>query len=195
MGVRKRRTADESRSIILEVAAKRLREHGLDGLNITGVAEEAGISHATLIHHFGSVAGMRDALADKLILSLVRDIVEAVSARVPPTELTHTLFDTLAKGGHAKLLAWRAVESPRGPEDLGPVAELFGRLLEKTKEMIDVDTDADARQTIYLVASAAIGHGLVGNVLANVLGMPAEEVEGFPRWMNARLNAKSREMI
>ncbi len=69
MSIRRRRTAEESKTIILEVAAKRLREHGLEGLNITGVAEEAGISHATLIHHFGSSGGMRDALADKMTLA------------------------------------------------------------------------------------------------------------------------------
>jgi AcrR family transcriptional regulator len=184
---RRRRTAEESRTIILEVAAKRLREQGLEGLNITGVAEEAGISHATLIHHFGSVGGMRDALADKMILALVRDIVDALGSRVPPSELTQHLFDTLSEGGHAKLLAWRAVERESKRGDLAPVAELFSRLLESSREVIDVDNDADLRQMIYLVACTAIGHGLAGNVLAGMLGMPSEELDGFPKWMNARL--------
>ena len=77
---RRRRTADESRANILDVAAKRLHEYGLEGLNITGVAEEAGISHATLIHHFGSSGGMRDALADKMTADLIQDLMAAFDA-------------------------------------------------------------------------------------------------------------------
>lgn len=187
MAVRRRRTAEQSRSIILEVAAKRLRSLGLEGLNITGVAEEAGMSHATLIHHFGSSGGMRDALADKMTLALIRDLVEALDARVPPNELIKNVFDTLAAGGHAKLLAWRAVEGSGNSGDLGAVTELFRRLMETSRQVLDVDTDAEVRQMIYLVAIAAIGHGLAGDVLATVLGMPAEELEKFPQWMNARL--------
>ena len=65
------------------MAARRLREHGLEGLNITGVAEEAGISHATLLHHFGSSGGMRDALAEKMTYDLIRDLLAAMDAKVP----------------------------------------------------------------------------------------------------------------
>ena len=187
MSNRRRRTAEESKSIILEVAANRLRRHGLEGLNITGVAEEAGISHATLIHHFGSSGGMRDALADKMSLALIRDLVEALDARVPSSELIQNVFDALASGGHAKLLAWRAVEGSGGPADTTEVAELFKRLLTAIREVLDVETDAQARQMIYLVAIAAIGHGLAGEVLAQLLGMPGEELEQFPSWMNAKL--------
>ena len=164
-----------------------MREHGIEGLNITGVAEEAGISHATLIHHFGSSGGMRDALADKMTLALIRDLVEAIDARVPPSELIKNVFDALAAGGHAKLLAWRAVEGSGSSNDMSAVTELFDRLLQTTRQVLDVDTDSEVRQMIYLVAIAAIGHGLAGEVLASLLGMPEEELGGFPDWMNARL--------
>ena len=40
---------------------------------------------------------------------------------------------------------------------------------------------------IYLVAIAAIGHGLAGGVLAQLLGMPDDELEQFPDWMNTKL--------
>lgn len=187
MAVRRRRSAEESRSIILEVAARRLREHGLEGLNITGVAEEAGLSHATLIHHFGSSGGMRDALADKMTLALIRDLVAALDAHVSPDKLIKNVFDALAAGGHAKLIAWRAVEESGEHSEVGAVTELFGRLLQTARQVMDVDTDAEIRQMIYLVAIAAIGHGLAGGVLASLLGMPEEEIAEFPNWMNSRL--------
>ena len=106
---------------------------------------------------------------------------------MPRRELIQNVFDALAAGGHAKLIAWRAVEGTDKPE-LDAVTELFGRLLKTTRQALDAGTDAEARQLIYLVAIAAIGHGLAGDVLASVLGMPDEEVEGFPDWMNGQLN-------
>ena len=55
---RRRRTSEQARAAILEVARQRLGEHGLDGLNVVDVARDTGISHATLIHHFGTADGM-----------------------------------------------------------------------------------------------------------------------------------------
>lgn len=101
MVTRVRRTPEEAKANILEAAERRLREHGLEGLNVTAVAQEAGISHATLLHHFGSVDGMREALADQMFLSLIKDIVDAVGAREPPDKVTQRLFKTLSEGGHA----------------------------------------------------------------------------------------------
>ena len=132
--------------MVLEVAERRLREQGLDGLNITGVAEEAGISHATVLHHFGSVAGMRNALADKMILALISDMAEAMSSRVPPQELIQNLFVTLAEGRHSTLIAWRAIENRQGPTDPNLVADLFGRMLGSARETLDVSDESDARQ-------------------------------------------------
>ena len=184
MAVRKRRTAEESKSLVLQVAARRLREAGLEGLNITGVAEEAGISHATLLHHFGSSSGMRDALADKMTEDLVEDLVAAFDARVPTVELTRNVFAALAEGGHAKLLAWRAVEGDGdGEADLSAVTELFARLMKTTQDALGLEDPKEVQKLIYLVAIAGIGYGLAGNVLAAALGMSDGDIDAFPEWM------------
>ncbi len=190
MTVRKRRTAEESRSLILEVAARRLRDYGMEGLNITGVADEAGISHATLIHHFGSTAGMREALAEKMTLDLISDLVSALGENVPPSELIGNVFDALAAGGHAKLIAWRAVDAGDGSaqRDLSDVASLFERLLATSAEVLQPDTQEELRRMIYFVAVAAIGHGLAGDTLSRMLGMNAEERDAFPAWLSKRLS-------
>lgn len=187
MSVRRRRTAEESRAHILEIGAKRLRDLGLDGLNITGVAEEAGISHATLIHHFGSSGGMRDALADKMTRSLIEDLVDALGANAPPAALIQNVFEALASGGHAKLLAWRAVEGSGNAQDPSQVAALFAKLLDTTRDVLEVEDEAQARRLVYLVAIAALGHGLAGGMLAGLLGMSDAEIEDFPDWVSAKL--------
>lgn len=186
MAVRRRRTAEESRSLILDVAARRLRGQGLEGLNITGVAEEAGISHATLIHHFGSSGGMREALADKMTRDLIEDLVEAFDARVAPVELTRNVFSALAEGGHARLLAWRAVEG-RGSQDVTAVATLFDRLLDTTQKALGADSRDHVKRVVYLVSIAAVGYGLAGKVLAQALGMDEDEVAQFPEWMTEHI--------
>ncbi|MEM9624245.1 MAG: TetR/AcrR family transcriptional regulator [Pseudomonadota bacterium] len=186
MAVRRRRTADESRSLILTTAAERLRIYGLEGLNITGVAEDAGISHATLIHHFGSSGGMRDALAQKMTLDLVQDLVVALDAKVSPSELARNVFAALSEGGHGKLLAWRAVEGGSG-QDFSVVREMFGKLLATTQKVLEVDTREDLQRIILLVATAAIGYGIAGDTLCDLLGMSEETVDGFPQWVTAQI--------
>ncbi len=185
--VRKRRTAEESRNLILETAAQRLREKGLEGLNITGVAEDAGLSHATLIHHFGSSGEMREALADKMTADLVADLVAAMDAQQPPAELSTRVFTALAEGGHARLLAWRAVEGSGGVRDADAAKALFKQLLDRAQAALDIDTEAQMRMTIFFVAAAAIGYGLAGPMLAEVLDMSDAELRAVPEWVTEHL--------
>ena len=186
--VKRRRSADEARAHILQVAASRLREHGVEGLNIKGVAEAAGISHATLIHHFGSSAGMREALAQSMTAELLQDLVVALESNVSPESLTKDVFVALAEGGHAMLLAWRAVEAPEKAELSEAVTDLFDQLLGSAQGALEIDSRADLQRVIMLVATSAIGYGIAGGVLAQVLGMDPDTVESFPAWMTERIN-------
>ena len=198
MSSRRRRTAEESRAHILDVAASRLREFGLEGLNITGVSGEAGISHATLIHHFGSSAGMREALANKMTSDLIQDLVGAIDARVPASQLTRNVFSKLAEGGHAKLVAWRAVEASDAGADDAPergqhreeTQALFQNLLARLEDPLSVSNSTEVRQVIFLVAIAGIGYGLAGNVMASLLNLSEEDLTAFPDWLTEHLQVK-----
>jgi AcrR family transcriptional regulator len=185
---RRRRTAEESRALILETAAQRLHDHGLEGLNITGVAEDAGLSHATLIHHFGSSGEMRAALVEKMTQDLVTDLMAAFDAKTPAPDITHNVFRALTEGGHAKLLAWRAVEDESRPRDMERTKQLFAALLARTQAALGIDTEQNMQRIILLVATAAIGFGLAGGVLADLVGMSEEDVEDFPRWVTAHIS-------
>ena len=65
---RVRRSPEEARAMILAIAGKRLADHGIRGLNIKDIAQDAGINHGTLLHHFGSAEGMRTALLTNLTI-------------------------------------------------------------------------------------------------------------------------------
>src|SRR5688572_5204467 len=64
---RVRRTAGAAREAILDAAEKRLAEGGPAGLRIQEIARDVGISHPTLLHHFGSRAALVEAVVDRAL--------------------------------------------------------------------------------------------------------------------------------
>src|SRR5450432_3158548 len=51
---RRRRTSDEARAAILDAAERRLVSSGPAGIRLQEVAADVGVSHPTVLHHFGS---------------------------------------------------------------------------------------------------------------------------------------------
>ena len=177
---RVRRSPEEAKSLILKVAADRLAEFGLEGLNISGVAKDAGISHATVIHHFGSTAAMREALLQQMTRELLSDVVEALNHQEPPEQILSRLFATLSKDGHGKLLAWRAIEQQEAPDGSNS-GDLFQSVIAALSEQ--GSSSEDARQIVYLVALAAMGQSISGDVVSALVGMSQDDVGQFPAWL------------
>lgn len=195
---RVRRTAAQAKALILETAARRLKDQGLDGLNLTGVADDAGISHATIIHHFGGSEEMRRALVTHMTAALLTDVVTALQQEVPPVELCQNLFQAITENGHARLLAWLAVDSGNTmaspSEDIQtlfaaviqtvaddlhrPHAETDGKMTPPCPEELD-----RARNIVLLIASTAIGLGISGDALSVLLGMSPDARQAFPSWL------------
>jgi AcrR family transcriptional regulator len=164
-----RRTPDAAREALLAVARARLLEHGLDGLKIADVASAAGMSHATLIHHFGSSAGMRRALVERMANDLLTEFLHVLEAHPPSSErrgeMLGKLFDTLANERHAQLFAWIALEAADTPEP-SPVAADTEELLERFVDRIVGQRDLPApdrehaRFGVVLAVTSAIGLGI-----------------------------------
>lgn len=191
---RRRRTPEQARATILEVARQRLGEHGLDGLNVVDVARNAGMSHATLIHHFGNTDGMRRALVSYMTSRLLRDVIGALQGGSPqPLIVLKDLFAALSQSGHAKLLAWLAIGDSelRKTLDSPPaeVMELFAELVDVLANQLPeaLEREPAARRMVYLVATAAIGYGVAGALLPRVIGLAREDAEAFPEWLGLQL--------
>ena len=176
--MRKRRTADEAKQLILNTAECRLREMGLRGLNIMGVAKDAGMSHATLIHHFGSTEGMRRALTDHMTEHLIGDVMRALDQDVPPKQLFEDLFRTLSGGGHAKLLAWMAVEEGASTVH---TKKIFDELIRACADQLETFEIEHVRTIVFMVAATAIGANIATEMPA-LIGMNRASIEGFPKW-------------
>jgi AcrR family transcriptional regulator len=152
------------------------------------------MSHATVLHHFGNSAGMRKALVEHMTDRLLRDVIAALQrdpAPGPPAILAD-LFDTLSRGGHAKVLAWLAVGGDALSEDLKPspsLRALFAELVpELARRLPDgPNRERTAKRMIFLIAAAAIGYGVAGSRLAEVLAMEDGESAAFPEWLGTQI--------
>jgi AcrR family transcriptional regulator len=75
---RRRRSPEDARREALAAARRILLEKGPDAVTLKAVGAEIGVSHANLIHHFGSAAGLQSALMG----SMVRELTDALGAVV-----------------------------------------------------------------------------------------------------------------
>ena len=63
MSIRKRLPPEESRRAAMEAARALLIESGPPSVTLKAVAARIGRTHANLLHHFGSAAGLQQELA------------------------------------------------------------------------------------------------------------------------------------
>ena len=182
---RTRRTPQVARELVLSVASRRLAEFGLVGLNIADVAAESGISHATLLHHFGSAAGMQQALMQDMEDSLLRDIIAALSQPDPDmAAVCDRLFKTLASEGNARLLAWTAATAQERDANTTHAA-LFDTVVRSLAARTGAPDDLlTARRIVLLIATSAVGFAIADG-LPGVIGLSDSEAAAFPRWLTA----------
>ncbi len=77
---RRRRTVEEARTEILAAATAILREEGPAGIRLKDVANRAGLSHPTVLHHFGSREGLLDAVVAQSMESVHLGLQEGLKA-------------------------------------------------------------------------------------------------------------------
>src|SRR5580692_9902823 len=100
---RRRRSATEARGEALVSARKLLLQRGPEGVTLMAVADDLGMTHGNLIHHFGSA----DELQSALMVAMVRDLTSAIAkavGRVRSDEasaraLVDAVFDAFDQGG------------------------------------------------------------------------------------------------
>jgi AcrR family transcriptional regulator len=114
---KKRRTAEEARDAILDAAEARLVAAGPAGIRLQEVASEAGLSHPTVLHHFGSREGLVEAVVARALDSLQAGLLAAVSGATGGPDkvagLLDRVYETLS-AGHARALMWLALEGYGG---------------------------------------------------------------------------------
>ena len=170
MSIRKRLPPEESRLAALEAARALLIEAGPQAVTLKAVAGRIGRTHANLLHHFGSAAGLQKALAAYLARAVCATIADAVRANRAglgsPREVVDLTFDAFDREGAGALASWMLLS---GNEDaLDPILAAIHDLVE---ELHEAGSGTMWQLTLNLVL-LALGDALLGQRLAKSLGLP-----------------------
>jgi AcrR family transcriptional regulator len=111
---RKRRTAEEARTAILDAAERLLVVSGPAGIRLQEVAGDVGVSHPTVLHHFGSREGLIEAVVaralDSLHAGLLAAVREAPKGGDQAAAMLERVHEALLEGGHGRAFLWLALE-------------------------------------------------------------------------------------
>lgn len=173
---RKRLSPEESRDAALEAARALLLESGPQAVTLKAVSARIGRTHANLLHHFGSAAGLQKALAASIAESVTAKIHAAVlRARTgdqDPREVVDLTFDAFGKEGAGALASWMILN---GNEDaLDPILEAIHRLVDEIAEGHGEDALPLHEETLQLTLMA-LGDALLGGPMARALSLPREK--------------------
>lgn len=178
MASRKRLSPEESRSSALEAARSLLIEAGPQSVTLKAVAGRIGRTHANLLHHFGSAAGLQKELARHLTETVCETIKEAVRASRAglgsPREVVDLAFDAFDKEGAGALASWMILT---GNEDaLGPIVETIHQLVDEIapEEAADHGDVMRVHEETLALTLMAMGNALLGRALARSLGLPPD---------------------
>jgi len=177
---RERLTPEESRATALEAARRLLIEKGPQAVTLKAVAAEIGKSHANLLHHFGSAAGLQTALAELISRRVVAGIAEAVQrsrqGEADPIEIVDRTFDAFGREGAGALAAWMILSGDR--EALNPVLDAIHELVDQLGEGHE---NRPVHEMTLALVLAALGDSLLGGPMAESLGLPRERARELAR--------------
>ena len=167
---RKRLNSEESRSAALEAARQLLLEQGPQAVTLKAVAAKVGRTHANLLHHFGSAAGLQAELARSIAERVTGAIGEAVErARVGEKDVSEVVdgtFDAFDREGAGALAAWMILSGNR--DALDPILESIRVLVAQLS--VGHEEHHVPESTLWLVL-AALGDSLLGAEMAEALGL------------------------
>jgi AcrR family transcriptional regulator len=175
----RRRKAGDVRLEALKIGRRLLLEGGLGALTLKAVGAALGMSHANLIHHFGSAEAFQDQLKSLMVEELTRDVTALIrkqaAGKIDVAEIVDSVFAAYASGGIGLLVAWAAItKSDGGTEEL---RQAIGELVGVLESLIATPEAARrARMMVILVSVLALGDSLIGDQFAQTLGSDPHEM-------------------
>jgi len=175
MATRKRLSPEESRATALQAARALLIEAGPQAVTLKAVGARVERTHANLLHHFGSAAGLQRDLAAHLAQTVCESVAEAVRASRAglgsPREVVDIAFDAFEKEGGGALVSWMLAT---GHEDaIEPFVESIHSMVDDLNPEEEGHADAMvAHKATHTVVLLALGQSLIGEPLAKSLQLP-----------------------
>lgn len=185
-------SAEQARQDILDAAEARLVAAGPEGVRLKPIAEDLGVTHPALLHHFGSRQGLIDALEQRALVRLRDDLLARVGEGAESA--LERAMSTLADEGQARLWAWRVLREPElslAPEErlLRPLTDAYhaDRRVRAREENAPDPKREDTAFCVRLAALAMFAEALIGDQLTQSaeLDDPASVGPRFRTWLAA----------
>lgn len=171
---RRRRSADEARHEALASARKLLIEHGPDAVTLKAVADDLGMTHTNLLHHFGTAGELQSELMSAMVRDLASALMDVVahlrSDEAAPRALVDMVFDAFDKGGAGTLAAWISLSG--NIKYLEPVRVTVAELVRAIEEKFvheKGDPHLGVTSAVLFIALMAFGDSVIGEPLKDML--------------------------
>jgi len=189
---RRRRTAEVARAAILDAAERRLVTSGPAGIRLQEVAADVGVSHPTVLHHFGSREALVREVCERRYAHIRADVVGAMLGATGGPELIGQMLDSvsgvLRTTGHARVVLWLALEGLLGQGETGPRLVDVGRAAHQLRLRQRAGRAAPIEDTLHVIALSTmvlLAEAVLGPVILGDLGLGTTAAAGtrFRRWL------------
>lgn len=171
---RRRRSAGEARSEAVASARKLLIERGPGAVTLKAVADDLGMTHTNLLHHFGTAGELQSELMSAMVRDLAAALRDAVahlrSDAAAPRALVDMVFDAFDKGGAGTLAAWISLSG--NLKYLEPVRVAVAELVVAIEEKFALekgDPHMGVTSAVLFIALMAFGDSVIGEPLKDML--------------------------
>ncbi|MBK3565362.1 MULTISPECIES: TetR/AcrR family transcriptional regulator [unclassified Streptomyces] len=189
---RKRVTYGAGREALLDAAVRVVARGGLRRLTYRAVAEEAGVTHGLVVHHFGT----RDALIEEALTHAIRSSLSSSDLEPgtgKPEDFSLGLTEMVDSGPDLQAFQYELLlESRRRPELLSHLRALYDEYFAATRreltQMLPGPVDEGLSRMVFATLEGLVLHQLVFgereviedalDELRNVLRLLARERDG-----------------
>lgn len=194
---RRRLDAATAQALILDATERRLVVGGPSGIRLQEVAADAGVSHPTVLHHFGSREHLVKAVISRSLRTINETLIQAITASSGDVDQLEAMLEnvavTLGRTGHGRVIMWLALEghSIDGADvHLSDVVDATHALrLSRFEKGKKKPTREDTAHTVVLAALALVGGSVMGATLLQNAGLagngPGET--RFRKWLSRLL--------
>ena len=165
---RVRRRPEEARALILDAAEAQMTVDGPAGLRLQEVARAAGVSHPTILHHFGSREGLVRALHQRSLQALRASVLAQLETGEPGGDSIRRVFSAY-RDGMAQRILWLVQaaqpEIPGGLKFFEEIVEALHALRLKLAAPGTVPDIEDTKAVVHMTTLVAFGDALIGTRL------------------------------
>jgi AcrR family transcriptional regulator len=172
---RRRLSAEDARERILVAAERKLGEVGPEGLRLTELAAELGVSHPAILHHFGNREGLMVAVVARAVGRLNERLLQAMTDR--KVDGSDNMLDIVAEfygaQGNARLIAWLTLSGRAFGKNRtrAPATRSLQRIIERSHALRTAAKPdqpielQDTRFRIQLLALTLLGEAIFGDLV------------------------------